>query len=156
MFVNCIVCFVTGKGLFDDVSPFRSLAKLYLAWCRDILHYFHKFIFVLRGLLFDKFSRHSIIEIISTIPMKKRWDRFYISSIFRETVKIHFHEISNFLTLLKPYVIYKIINSTKYIPRTISQSNFLHLETFTDTRCSKWKYISFPKHRVPSHRPAVG
>lgn len=57
--------------------------------------------------------------------MKKRWDRFYISSIFRETVKIHFHEISNFLTLLKPYVIYKIINSTKYIPRTISQSNFL-------------------------------
>lgn len=62
--------------------------------------------------------------------MKKRWDRFYISSIFRETVKIHFHEISNFL---KPYIKLLIARN---IPRTISQSNFLHLETFTDTRCS--------------------
>lgn len=70
MFVNCIVCFVTGKGLFDDVSPFRSLAKLYLAWY-NILHYFHKFIFVL------------IEDLLPHL-----W--FF---------KIRFHEISNFLTL---------------------------------------------------------
>lgn len=60
--------------------------------------------------------------------MKKRWDRFYISSIFRETVKIHFHEISNFL---KPYVIYKIINSTKYIPKTIQLFTFGNIHRYT-------------------------
>lgn len=151
MFVNCIVCFVTGKGLFDDVSPFRSLAKLYLAWCRDILHYFHKFIFVLRGLLFDKFSRHSIIEIISIpIPMENDGIDFTYLRFFAKPSKFIFtkYQISLNLTL---YI--KLL-----IPRNIfqKQSNFLHLETFTDTRCSKWKYISFPKHRVPSHRPAVG
>lgn len=97
--------------------------------------------FTLLSQIYFRIKRIIIRQVFATLDNRnyidnsngKRWDRFYISSIFRETVKIHFHEISNFL---KPYVIYKIINSTKYIPRTISQSNFLHLETFTDTRCS--------------------
>lgn len=80
------------------------------------MHYFHKFIFVLRGLLFDKFSRHSIIEIISTIPMENDGIDFTYLRFFAKPSKFIFtkYQISLNLTL---YI--KLL-----IPRNIFQEQY--------------------------------
>lgn len=67
----------------------------------DILHYFHKFIFVLRGLLFDKFSRHSIIEIISIpIPMENDGIDFTYLRFFAKPSKFIFTKYQISLNLI--------------------------------------------------------
>lgn len=116
--------------------------------------------FTLLSQIYFRIKRIIIRQVFATLDNRnyidnsngKRWDRFYISSIFDgETVKIHFHEISNFL---KPYAIYKIINSTKYIPKTIQLFTFGNIHRYTVFKCTTGVQNGniYPSRNTACHR----
>lgn len=81
--------------------------------------------FTLLSQIYFRIKRIIIRQVFATLDNRnyidnsngKRWDRFYISSIFRETVKIHFHEKNQISLNLTLYI--KLL-----IPRNIFQEQY--------------------------------